>query len=277
MQNTIKSCLTLDYNTNKKIFTLIELLVVIAVIAILSSLLLPSLNHARMMAREINCVSNQKQYELAMALYAETYNGWRAIGNSMAAVPYTIESRTEETYLSHYWLLYSSGINRNMRAAICPELVATSNKNTVSGNVFTSLDGVKFYSYGVYEWGLAKKDSEGWGSNWLTEGWNLKSLRYSMSGTNAAWINFGADTQPSRRPTLGDIGNKNSGENIYSYHSYSSMSANALTCPAPVLIHRGKTAIAFLDGHVGSFNKRALYDLFIRHASDEDGNFFQIR
>ncbi len=60
----------------RKAFTLIELLVVIAIIALLVSILLPSLARAKHLAKVTMCKSNLRGMEIAHWMYMTEYDGW---------------------------------------------------------------------------------------------------------------------------------------------------------------------------------------------------------
>jgi prepilin-type N-terminal cleavage/methylation domain-containing protein/prepilin-type processing-associated H-X9-DG protein len=75
-------------NTNRG-FTLIELLVTIAIISILASILFPVFARARENARRASCMSNLKQFGLAMMMYVQDYDETypKAVSDGMGSNP----------------------------------------------------------------------------------------------------------------------------------------------------------------------------------------------
>lgn len=63
-------------NKKKKGFTLIELLVVIAIIGLLASIVLVSVNSARVKARDTKRIADLKQIQLALEMHYETNNSY---------------------------------------------------------------------------------------------------------------------------------------------------------------------------------------------------------
>jgi prepilin-type N-terminal cleavage/methylation domain-containing protein/prepilin-type processing-associated H-X9-DG protein len=64
------------FRRGKRAFTLVELLVVIAIIAVLISILLPTLSKARRAANRIQCLSMLKQFATANMIYVNEWKGW---------------------------------------------------------------------------------------------------------------------------------------------------------------------------------------------------------
>lgn len=88
---------------NSKGFTLIELLVVIAIIGILSAMLLPALAKAKSKALSVQCISNMKQLNVALELYASDH-----------------QSEYPPRAFIPYWTLPLHPYYKNMDVLICP-------------------------------------------------------------------------------------------------------------------------------------------------------------
>ena len=92
-------------------FTLVELLVVISIIALLISLLLPSLRKAREMAKSTVCLSNMRQMGLSLTTYAFENDDYIPAASCGSA------NSPEE----NYWLCVLQKYARQPLIAKCPK------------------------------------------------------------------------------------------------------------------------------------------------------------
>lgn len=121
-------------------FTLVELLVVIAVISILAAMLMPALEGALATARQVQCVSNVRQFMLAMSMYLDDNDG--------LIPPRTVYSEQGEI-MPHLARFRDGGYLPSLGPLVCPTAPAETKFKWVTGDPHDrdANPWKKFYEY----------------------------------------------------------------------------------------------------------------------------------
>src|SRR5437763_3428265 len=100
-------------------FTLVELLVVIGIIALLISILLPTLNKARESAKRAACLSNLRQVQQAIAIYANQYKDHVPLGYQDSGYQMNYDVCVSKSLIM-FGYLYQAKLMAIPQAYFCP-------------------------------------------------------------------------------------------------------------------------------------------------------------
>jgi prepilin-type N-terminal cleavage/methylation domain-containing protein/prepilin-type processing-associated H-X9-DG protein len=121
-------------------FTLVELLVVISIIALLLSILMPSLSKAREQAKRVICASNMKQVVLALQMYS--------LSNDGSLVPYRGTPSDSQSWDSKLAYMFSTEENDSLKKYLtCPSDRKPRNPSKFFGKYGGDKKGVLARSY----------------------------------------------------------------------------------------------------------------------------------
>lgn len=262
-------------------FTLIELLVVIAILALLLSLLMPSLQKANEVAKAAVCLSNQKQCGTAFATYANDWDRrtvvmWQNSGGGDALWP-SLYSGEPETFSGlkgqKAYLPAGSGIFG------CPSNRAY--QNDLSHGYY----GRTNYGYGMYSNALYPIPTD----HQQSKGWNFSEvIKFAPPGTvpmpycelhvmfriprpaDIVWL---ADTSSTRNWEGGNPAAQ--GRMVAAFHPTTS---SFHTSRIQLVHYTERANVLFYDGHAAPMDMLSLYDSAsnIRALYDKDRNFIDL-
>ena len=166
--------------TTNKAFTLIELLVVIAIIALLMSILLPSLEKVKQQARVVVCQSNLHQWAITFKMFTDEHgnkfmsgNEYKDIMTGSSGCPDDLEGSIDSSP-DHSWPLILRSYYKDEGLLCCPsakkppftDFGTREREDTVYSTwglwIYFKIESV-YGSYGINSWIFNRSDeNERW-------------------------------------------------------------------------------------------------------------------
>ncbi len=175
-----------------KAFTLVELLVVISIIALLLSILMPSLSRARELAKNVVCQSNLKQWNLCFKMFlADNENR------------FTPGVESGDWYGQLYWIYMLKPYFQNDKIFECPN----ATKEGKAANALGSSDALSYSGTTTHKWFVndIETDTQYSGSYGMN-GW-VRNAEENVGWRPSSWY-WKSDLVPahiaSKVPLFGD-------------------------------------------------------------------------
>jgi prepilin-type N-terminal cleavage/methylation domain-containing protein/prepilin-type processing-associated H-X9-DG protein len=147
-----------------KAFTLIELLVVISIIALLLSILMPSLNKAREQARRIICINNTKTIGTADLIYSQESKDYHvpALNGLSPKNPLWFQNDLFVNIMNMKGRRNKEQEQGYVAQTLPKEYKCASDKRDTSKGLFMQANVASGTSYGMNEMGIMPMPGKGW-------------------------------------------------------------------------------------------------------------------